>query len=117
MHPFAPTLPKLLDFFFYLHSSLKLSVAAISGYRSALAPIFKLAGESYDSTVEMDLLFKALKKASPKGGLRPPHWDINIVLFTLKHRPYEPPSAEALREFTMKTLFLIALATAHRVGE
>ena len=67
--------------------------------------------------LEMDLLFKALKKSALREINRPPHWDVNVVLFSLKFRPYEPLSAEGLKEFTMKTLFLIALATAHRIGE
>ena len=42
---------------------------------------------------------------------------MNIVFFSLKCRPYEPLSAEGLKHFTMKTLFLVALAMAHRIGE
>ena len=87
------------------------------GYRAALSPIFKLAGSDFDNSVELDLLFKAFKKAAPREGVRPPHWDVNIVLFALEVHPLEPMSASCIREATMKTLFLIALATAHRVGE
>ena len=117
IHPFAPTLPRLIDFFSYLCFNKKISVSAIMGYRAALSPIFKLAGEDFDNSVELDLLFKAFKKSAPRRRIRPPHWDVNVVLSALKKRPFEPMLPSDIKEVTMKTLFLVALATAHRIGE
>ena len=65
----------------------------------------------------MDLLSRALSKSAPRESKRPPHWDVNIILFSLKCRPYEPLSAEGLKDFKMKTLFLVTLAPVHRVSE
>ena len=67
--------------------------------------------------MELKLLFKAFRRATPKKGVRAPHWDVNIVLSSLKTAPFEPMLAESMRQVTMKVLFLVALATAHRVGE
>ena len=46
-----------------------------------------------------------------------PRWDLSKVLQALSSAPYEPLGAASFRDLTKKTLFLIALATAKRVGE
>ena len=56
--------PKIIKFYFYLHSSLILSVTIIAVFRSALTSIFQPVGESNDNPMEMDLLFENLKKSS-----------------------------------------------------
>ena len=80
-------------------------------------PIFLLAGCDFKDSPELNLLFKAFNKSTIKRRIRPPHWDVNVVLSSLKKAPYEPPSLNNLEAFTMKTLFLVSLATANRVGE
>ena len=47
----------------------------------------------------------------------PPCWDLDIVLHHLMSEAYELLSSLSLRSLTKKTLFLVALATAKRVGE
>ena len=49
--------------------------------------------------------------------LRPPAWDLSVVLRFLNTSAFEPLSAAPLRALTQKVLFLLALATAKRVGE
>ena len=94
-----------------------MSVSAIQGYRAALGPIFLITNPKWQDSVELNLLFKAFKKASAREGVRPPHWDINVVLLSLRLAPFEPIRYANLKEATMKTIFLVALATANRVGE
>ena len=48
---------------------------------------------------------------------RVPPWDLLQVLSSLRISPFEPLSSASLRDLTRKTLFLLALATARRVGE
>ena len=117
VHPLAPPLPKLLDFFSYLHLEKNLSISNLLGHRAALLPIFKLSGSDFSDSVELNLLFKAFKRKAPSGGIRPPHWDVNLVLLNLKEAPFEPLTASNITECTIKTIFLTALATAQRVGE
>ena len=92
-------------------------MSAIQGYRAALSPIFALTNPKMHDSTEMNLLFKAFKKSGARKGIRPPHWDVNVVLFSLRRGPFEPMRSAGLKEATMKTLFLVALATANRVGE
>ena len=49
--------------------------------------------------------------------LRPPAWDLSMVLRFRNSSAFEPLSDAPLRALTQKVLFLLALATAKRVGE
>ena len=54
--------------------------------------------------------------------LRPPAWDVALVLQSLTGTPYEPLRTCDERFFcfvflAQKTLFLLALASAKRIGE
>ena len=49
--------------------------------------------------------------------MRPPSWDLSKVLRFLLSDAFEPLRDAPLRALTKKVLFLLALATAKRVGE
>ena len=115
--PLYTPIPDLIDFFVFLKKQRGLSVSAIEGYRAALTPLFSLNNHKIENSVELNLLFKSFKRSGVRERIRPPHWDINVVLLSLKVAPFEPFREAPLKEMTMKTLFLVALATANRVGE
>ena len=54
---------------------------------------------------------------APCHSVRPPSWDLLKVLEYLRSPIFEPLSWSSLRDLTRKTLFLVAFATAKRVGE
>ena len=49
--------------------------------------------------------------------MRPPSWDLSNVMRFLNSGSFEPLRAAPLRALSKKVLFLLALATAKRVGE
>ena len=49
--------------------------------------------------------------------LCPPAWDVALVLQSLTGAPYEPLRTCDVRFLAQKTLFLLALASAKRIGE
>ena len=53
----------------------------------------------------------------PRRTIHAPSWDLNAVLKVLCGPSYEPLGRVSFRQLTKKTLFLLALATAKRVGE
>ena len=53
----------------------------------------------------------------PLPSSRVPTWDLLRVLSLLRGSPFEPLESCSLRDLTHKTLFLLSLATARRVGE
>ena len=112
-----PSLAKIADFLFWLRRSHQLSVSAVMGYRSMLSAVFKsILPEISSSPIIHDLL-RSFQVEAPVREVRPPSWDLPTVLNYLRSSPFEPLSSASLRDLTRKTLFLLSLATAKRVGE
>ena len=63
------------------------------------------------------MLFRSSSKACSPIDLRPPAWDVALVLQSLTGAPYEPLRDVEERFLAHKTVFLVALASAKRVGE
>ena len=76
---------------------------------------FHLPSLSLDPVIR-DLL-RSFRLSSAERVLRPPAWDLSTVLTYLVSPAFEPLSQASFRALTLKTLFLLALATAMRVGE
>ena len=62
-------------------------------------------------------LLRSFRLSSAERVLRPPAWDLSKVLTYLVSPAFEPLSQASFRALMRKTLFLLALATAKRVGE
>ena len=62
-------------------------------------------------------LLRSFRLECPLSSSRVPPWDLLSVLCFLRGAPFEPLSSCSLRDLTQKVLFLVALATARRVGE
>ena len=112
-----PTLAKVADFLYWLRFSRGLSVSSLRGYRSALSAVFcfHLPSLSLDPVIRN--LLRSFRLSSAERVMRPPAWDLSKVLTYLVSPAFEPLSQASFRALTMKTLFLLALATAKRVGE
>ena len=112
-----PSLSKVADFLFWHRRSKKLSVSSVLGYRSMLSAVFRtILPEISTSPIIRDLL-RSFQVEAPSRSVRPPSWDLIKVLDYLRSPVFEPLSSASLRDLTRKTLFLVALATAKRVGE
>ena len=87
------------------------------GYRSMLSAVFKsILPEISTSPILHDLL-RSFQVEAPARVVRPPSRDLLKVLEFLRSSVFEPLANASLRDLTRKTLFLVALATAKRVGE
>ena len=62
-------------------------------------------------------LLRSFRLSSAERVLRPPAWDLSTVLTYFVSPAFEPLSQAAFRSLPLKTLVLLALATAKRVGE
>ena len=60
---------------------------------------------------------KAMSSSVPRNLYKLPKWDLSLVLDSLLKAPYEPIAKASLRDLTLKTVFLLALASAKRVSE
>ena len=112
-----PSLSKVADFLCWLQSARGLSVSSIKGYRSMLSTVFRFHIPSLSSDPVLRDLLRSFRLSSAERLLRPPAWDLSIVLRLLNSSAFEPLSQAPLRALSQKTPFLLALATAKRVGE
>ena len=113
----CPTLSKVADFLCWLRSAKNLGVSSTRGYRSMLSAVFRFQLPSLSSHPVLRDLLRSFCLESAERQLRPPAWDFSLVLRFLNTSPFEPLSDAPLRALTQKVLFLLALATAKRVGE
>ena len=112
-----PTLSKVADFLCWLRSARGLSVSSFRGYRSMLSAVFRFHHLSLFSDPVLRDLLRSFSLYSAERLLRPPAWNLSVVLRFLNSSAFEPFSRAPLRSLSQKTLFLLALATAKRVGE
>ena len=112
-----PSLAKVADFLTWLRSSRRLGVSSIRGYRSMLSAVFRFHLPSLSSDPVLRDLLRSFKLSSAECILCPPAWDLAKVLRYLNSPHFEPLSQASLRAPSLKTLFLLALATAKRVDE
>ena len=68
-------------------------------------------------TCPVSMLIRSFSKSVRPEELRPPAWDITLVLHSLTRAPYEQLQTSDERSLAQKTLFLLALASAKWVGE
>ena len=89
----------------------------LSEVTALLSAVFRFQLPSLSShPVLRDLLWSFCLESAERQ-LRPPAWDLSMVLRYLNTSTFEPLSDAPLRALTQKVLFLLALATAKRVGE
>ena len=112
-----PTLAKVADFLYWLRYTRGLSVSSLRGYRSVLSAVFRFHLPSLSSDPVIRDLLCSFRLSSAERVLRPPAWDLSKVLTYLVSPAFEPLSQASFCALTLKTLFLLALATAKRVGE
>ena len=112
-----PSISKVADFLLYLHKRKHLSFSAIAGYRSMLSSTFRFYLPDISSSPVLKDLIRSFRIERPRLSSRAPSWDLRAVLEFLRSSSFEPLESLSLRELTKKTLFLLSLATARRVGE
>ena len=112
-----PSLSKIADFLLFLRRKKGFSVINIAGYRSMLSSVFRFVLPEVSSSLVLKDLIRSFSIERPSAPQRAPQWDLLVVLEFLRSSAFEPLHQASLRELTKKTLFLLSLATARRVGE
>ena len=82
-----------------------------------LSAVFRFQLPSLSSHPVLRDLLRSFALESATCPLRPPEWDLTLVLRFLTSSTLEPLAEAPLRGFTQKVLFLLAFATAKHVGE
>ena len=115
--PVNATVPVVMDFLIHLRQDKGLSVSAVKGYCSALNSVLVLKGRDLATSREITTLLRSFSRSVNPVELRPPAWDVSLVLQSLMGAPYEPLRTCEERFLAQKMLFLLALASAKRIGE
>ena len=115
--PVNASVPVVVDFLIHLRQDKGLSVSAVKGYCSALNSVLALKGRDLAASREITTLLRSFSRSVNPVELRPPAWDVSLVLQGLTGAPYEPLRTCEERFLAQKTLFLLALASAKRIGE
>ena len=87
-------------------------MSAILGYCSILAAVFKFKLPEISTSPVLQDLVQSFKIEVPLRPVRPPPWDLEVVLRFLRSSTFETLSSLSLRSLTKKVLFLVSLATA-----
>ena len=82
-----------------------------------LSAVFRFQLPSLSSHPVLRDLLRSFALESATRQLRPPAWDLTLVLRFLTSSTFEPLAEAPLRVLTQKVLFLLAFTTAKRVGE
>ncbi|KAK7895505.1 hypothetical protein WMY93_020830 [Mugilogobius chulae] len=92
-------------------STLKVYVAAISCWHKGFD------GVSLGRHKSISLFLKGARRLHPPQRHVAPTWDLSLVLDALQSPPFEPLPDVDIKWLSMKTAFLLAMASARRVGE
>ena len=82
-----------------------------------LSSVFRSSLPEISTSPGIQDLMLSFKVEAPCRSVLPPSWDLIKVLDYLRSPVFEPLTSSSLRDLTRKTLFLVSLATAKRVGE
>ena len=115
--PVDATILLIVDFLIHLRRNKGFSLSALKGYCAAISSVLSLKGLDLANSRDLAMLFHSFSKACSPTDLRPPAGDVTMVLQSLNGTPYEPLRDAEERFLAHKTLFLVALASAKRVGE
>ncbi len=115
--PVTCTVSDVLSFLQYrldsgsLPSTLKVYVAAIAAFRSPQG------GQSIGRDPMVVSFLKGARRLHPPRPPSVPPWDLKVVLRALSQPPFEPLTSMGLKELSLKTTLLLALASAKRIGD
>ena len=111
--PCSATLGKIADFLLLLFDE-GLSISTIRGYRSAIASIHQGFdnGETVSNSISLARLTKAFFLQKPPTRKLLPKWDLPSVMRALN----QPTHKSSLLNLSVKTAFLIAIASGSRRG-
>ena len=112
------TAAQIAAFLYYLFDIHCLPPQTIKGYRSYLASDLSRIGK--DAALQAKTIsdmITSMELQRPRNTPVLPQWDLGIVLKALSKPPYEPLREVSLKHLTLKTVFLITMASVGMCSE
>ena len=116
--PHNPSRIQVANFLAYLSTDLSLSASSIKVHRAAICTTLRqLGGPSLSDDPLLRDLVRSASIRDARNPRRTPSWDLFLVLSALCLAPYEPIREISLKFLTLKTVFLVALASGRRCSK
>ena len=113
----TPSVKQISDFFMYLYQHLNRRPSTIDGFRTAIVDTLGPAGHHIAQSSDLHRLLSSFHRDRPKSSRNLPKWNLSVVLNELTKAPFEPMKDTDLKHLTLKTAFLLALASGKRRSE
>ena len=111
----TPSVKQISDFFMY--QDLNRHPSTIDGYRTAIVDTMGPAGHHIAQSADLHRLLSSFYRDHPKRFRNLPKWNLSVMLNELTKAPFEPMKDTDLKHLTLKTTFLLALASSKRHSE
>ena len=116
--PLNPTAAQVASFLFDLFDIHGLSPRTIKGYMTCIGSVLNRTGKTrvvLHRTISDMIASMELQR--PRATPVLPQWDLGVVLEALNKPPYDPLRESSFKHLTLKTVFLLAMASAGRRSE
>ena len=114
----SPTLKQISDFFMYLYQDLNRRPLTIDGYGTTIVDTLDPAGLHISQSSDLNRLLSSFHRDRPKSSRNLPKWNFSVVHGNeLTKAPFEPMKDTDLKHLTLKTAFLLALASGKQRSE
>ena len=113
----TPSVKQISDFIMYLYQDLNRRPSTIDGYRTAIVDTLGPSGQHIAHNEDLHRLLSSFHRDRPKSSRNLPKWNLSVVLSELTKAPFEPMKDTDLKHLTLKTAFLLALASGKRHSE
>ena len=110
----TPSVKQISDFFMYLFQDLNRRPSTIDGYKTAIVDTLGPWGQHIAHNEDLHRLLSSFHRDRPKSSRNLPKWNLSVVLNELTKAPFEPMKDTDLKHLTLKTAFLLALASGKR---
>ena len=116
--PLSPTAAQIASFLYTFFDTHGLSPQIIKGYRTCLVSVLNRTGKAKEVLHKtISDMIASMELQRPRITPVLPQWDLGIVLEALSTSPYEPLRDASLKHLTLKTVFLLAMASAGRCSK
>ena len=113
----TPSVKQISDFFMYLYQDLNRRPSTIDGYRTAIIDTLGPTAHHIAHNADLHRLLSSFHRDRPKSSRNLPKLYLSVVLNELTKAPFEPMKDTDLKHLTLKTAFLLALASSKRRSE
>ena len=107
----TPSVKQVSDFFMYLYQDLINHPSTIDGYRTAIVDTLGQVSLNISQSLDLNRLLSSFLRDHPKSFRNLPKESLSVVINELTKAPFEPMKDTDLKHLTLKTTFMLALAS------